>query len=611
MVNPGAFLGLRRAFMIDAKPAYSEGVKGGFAADALAIIQRGYFKRFPVDLPHEEEPTAESLAAVDDEAPEPDRMAPDEDALGEEEYAAALQEVEVRRKTFVYRKAQIKRWHAHQYMKDNDMDPKDSGLSNPYRILLHRLTGTCIARPRMRSSTNTWRRTQAPLREGVAREMFYALPEEERDEWANQAQADHDAALEVWTTETQADPSKEPADRQRCIETLVGFAQPFLDLICEATGWKATLIAGGPEPAHEGRLNVISLHSGTMTGDVKMNFGRAERVRYKSVILPVYGSFLRKCYCEFCSILLFGLSSNTIIQLLRSAASKASLRWISKPTARISTPLGFQAPPPPDLRPWHASKLLTNHQPPPAHPRSPPSRPPLQRVRDTHTKPTQAAETRTTATKATAGAGTQATAGAGTVTAASVASSTGLGEGGGDNDSGSQTRGQRWDASKTKRRQQQQPNLLLFVSLPSSSSSPCTGAPSTAPKWFRSALSMLQVDSGGLGPRWMELVALWVDFEAKEAYEERSKLSATGRPVVVKDWIQRARSPTWRPVIKDLAKFEREFGAKPGVNGLLSLLATLFFWGLHVRDSDVDRARWTTVVDNCLAAVTQVVRIAE
>ncbi|KDR72157.1 hypothetical protein GALMADRAFT_41983, partial [Galerina marginata CBS 339.88] len=75
MVNPGTFVGARRAFMLDEKPAYSNGIKGGFAADALAIIQRRYFKRFPVDLAHEDEPTAEFIAAVDDEAPEPDQMA--------------------------------------------------------------------------------------------------------------------------------------------------------------------------------------------------------------------------------------------------------------------------------------------------------------------------------------------------------------------------------------------------------------------------------------------------------------------------------------------------------------------------------------------------------
>jgi len=43
----------------------------------------------------------------------------------------------------------------------------------------------------------------------------------------------------------------------RCIQGLVRFAQPILDLISEATGWKTTLLAGGPEPAHGGRLNVI------------------------------------------------------------------------------------------------------------------------------------------------------------------------------------------------------------------------------------------------------------------------------------------------------------------------------------------------------------------
>lgn len=33
--------------------------------------------------------------------------------------------------------------------------------------------------------------------------------------------------------------------------------QPILDLACEHTGMKATLLFGGPEPADGGRLNVI------------------------------------------------------------------------------------------------------------------------------------------------------------------------------------------------------------------------------------------------------------------------------------------------------------------------------------------------------------------
>ena len=43
----------------------------------------------------------------------------------------------------------------------------------------------------------------------------------------------------------------------RCIQGLTKFVQPILDGICAATGWKATFIAGGPEPAHGGRLNVL------------------------------------------------------------------------------------------------------------------------------------------------------------------------------------------------------------------------------------------------------------------------------------------------------------------------------------------------------------------
>ena len=74
------------------------------------------------------------------------------------------------------------------------------------------------------------------------------------------------------------------------------------------------MIAGGPELAHEGRLNVIryvlnaiffinanplfSLHSRTTSGDIKLNFGRAERIRYKKTIVPIYGTFLQKCYSK-------------------------------------------------------------------------------------------------------------------------------------------------------------------------------------------------------------------------------------------------------------------------------------------------------------------------
>lgn len=43
----------------------------------------------------------------------------------------------------------------------------------------------------------------------------------------------------------------------RSIEGLVHFMQPLLEQFSEATGWKLTLLAGGPEPVRDGQLGVI------------------------------------------------------------------------------------------------------------------------------------------------------------------------------------------------------------------------------------------------------------------------------------------------------------------------------------------------------------------
>ena len=105
MVNPGSFGPSRKAFLISQKPAYSAGVVGGYAADALAAIQRKYHKRFPIDLPHDEEPSEESMASVDDEEPNPEQAAPDIETLSEEEYACAMEALEKRRTLVAFRQA--------------------------------------------------------------------------------------------------------------------------------------------------------------------------------------------------------------------------------------------------------------------------------------------------------------------------------------------------------------------------------------------------------------------------------------------------------------------------------------------------------------------------
>ena len=86
MVNPGVFQGSRKEFLLGERASYSAAVAGGYAVDALALIQRHYFKRYPVELPHTLEPSPEFLAAVDDDAPDDEIPVPDQDQMSEEDY---------------------------------------------------------------------------------------------------------------------------------------------------------------------------------------------------------------------------------------------------------------------------------------------------------------------------------------------------------------------------------------------------------------------------------------------------------------------------------------------------------------------------------------------
>jgi hypothetical protein len=102
---------------------------------------------------------------------------------------------------------------------------------------------------------------------------------------------------------------------------MASFMQPILDLVLEFTGMPCSFVMGGPEPADSGRLNVIryvipicfyysaysniilSMHSGSIKGPVKMNFG--EHPAYKERVVPVFSDFLRKCFGTSISLIFF------------------------------------------------------------------------------------------------------------------------------------------------------------------------------------------------------------------------------------------------------------------------------------------------------------------
>lgn len=122
-------------------------------------------------------------------------------------------------------------------MKDHDMDPKESGLHNPYRVLLNQLAGISTTKPRMKSAANTWckakkddvdrevqkrvialgvkRKDLVSFRAKVMGEMFSQLPETERKGYEIQAQEDHKERLKKWQEDLERPPSTTPAERQK------------------------------------------------------------------------------------------------------------------------------------------------------------------------------------------------------------------------------------------------------------------------------------------------------------------------------------------------------------------------------------------------------------
>ena len=105
MVNPGIFRGSRFTFLVGEKPAYKVGVEGRYAADALAKIQSRYFRRYPVELALDVEPSPESLSAVDDEAPDIEQQEPDPEKLTDIEYQVEVERLLERSNLINIRKA--------------------------------------------------------------------------------------------------------------------------------------------------------------------------------------------------------------------------------------------------------------------------------------------------------------------------------------------------------------------------------------------------------------------------------------------------------------------------------------------------------------------------
>ncbi|KAG6834688.1 hypothetical protein H0H93_008024, partial [Arthromyces matolae] len=345
MVNPGSFKGLRKAFLTSRKSEYSLAVAENRVSDTLANIQRAFFKRFPLEL--DQEPSQQEVDSVDDSAADPEPVIPDPDLLSEQEYEEAMTLFTRRQQLITFRKAQIKRWFHYQHWKDRLKAAEDPEVQVAFRSLLHCLTGQGFRKPKRNTPSNHWAalpdnrtrvdnlvrersafvgpKDRAGLRTKVVSEVFKTLPIAEQKEWEDVSRADHAVAMKEWERLTKGEPSSTPADIQTYIEAAVPFMQNVIDMVTRLTGMKGTFLLGGPEPADGGRLNVISIHSGHTSGNVKMNFGVSEREAYQHHILPIFGKFLKKCYTmDECRARAIGSSAASLASVIEDHGQGAN-----------------------------------------------------------------------------------------------------------------------------------------------------------------------------------------------------------------------------------------------------------------------------------------------
>ncbi|PPQ73933.1 hypothetical protein CVT26_006554 [Gymnopilus dilepis] len=320
------FTGLRKAFLEGELEKYKKAFIDGTKTDFLMDVLRRFLKRFPLNLPDDQEPTPEFLAEVDDTSPDQERVAPDATEMPEDQtrYYRLLKEFDDETKLIETRKKQIAQWFATRKDKDETGKPeakpalkqnKEHDLNDPMTILTLRLLGRPPVRPRKSTDYNTWAKhhkeavdkayavaanghtgMNLKLRARVAQDLFKQKSKEVQKAFAQMAEEEHKEIIKKWDDALQGPASTAPESRQVCINNIAPFMQSLLDLFAEHTGWRIVLLAGGPEPAAGGRLNIVGLASGGTKGAVNNTFPQAEHDKYHNQVLPAFSDFLRKCY---------------------------------------------------------------------------------------------------------------------------------------------------------------------------------------------------------------------------------------------------------------------------------------------------------------------------
>ncbi|KAK7018813.1 SERTA domain-containing protein 3 [Paramarasmius palmivorus] len=134
------------------------------------------------------------------------------------------------------------------------------------------------------------------IRQDVVRREYEKLADSVKQSWVKKAKEEQEERVKKIKKEKNAPFPTDPESRQKSIERISPFVTPILQGMAEATGWNFTLVAGGPEPADGGRLNMTAIHIGTTVGAVPLTFGAAFRPQIKQLFNPLFAKFLNQSF---------------------------------------------------------------------------------------------------------------------------------------------------------------------------------------------------------------------------------------------------------------------------------------------------------------------------
>ncbi|KAK0432580.1 hypothetical protein EV421DRAFT_1910838 [Armillaria borealis] len=334
MVNPGAFRGSHQEFLIQQIEGYIKAVEEGHAVEYIADV-----------------PSPEHLVHVNDDVPDPEIPMPDEDSLMFVEYEKQMNRYQEDCKTLKYQAECMLANMMGDVNADFDFSskynagfatnsPNDAtcvGLSKPHKPQAF----TLWFKANTKEVDEAWQTKVDALKEAnklmkpsqhvasyqsFKSKMYHKLPNSEKSAWEELAVEEHEAATKEYEEKLKAPILKDPKDLQECLECLPGILKPLIDVVGEAMGCVVSVYVAGPQPADSGRPHIASyvscelwerrllilqksFHGRKTLGSMKQTFIEAERANFKRFILPIYGTFIKKCFTNTPTLESIGFAS--------------------------------------------------------------------------------------------------------------------------------------------------------------------------------------------------------------------------------------------------------------------------------------------------------------